>query len=47
METAEVIVVGLGAMGSAACRELASRGISVIAIDQYAPPHAWGSTHGF
>jgi sarcosine oxidase len=46
METAEVIVVGLGAMGSAACRELASRRISVIGIDQYAPPHAWGSTHG-
>jgi sarcosine oxidase len=46
MDTAEVIVVGLGAMGSAACRELASRGVSVIGIDQYMPPHAWGSTHG-
>jgi sarcosine oxidase len=46
MDTTEVIVVGLGAMGSAACRQLASRGASVIGIDQYAPPHAWGSTHG-
>jgi sarcosine oxidase len=46
MRTADVIVVGLGAMGSAACRQLASRGVSVIGIDQYAPPHAWGSTHG-
>jgi len=46
MPRADVIVVGLGAMGSAACRQLASRGVSVIGIDQYAPPHAWGSTHG-
>jgi len=41
-----VIVVGLGAMGSAACLQLAARGVSVIGIDQYAPPHPWGSTHG-
>ncbi len=41
-----MIVVGLGAMGSAACFQLAARGVSVIGIDQYAPPHPWGSTHG-
>jgi sarcosine oxidase len=41
-----VIVVGLGAMGSAACAHLAARGASVLGIDQFAPPHAWGSTHG-
>ena len=46
MRNAEVIVVGLGAMGSAACFQLASRGVPVIGIDQYAPPHPWGSTHG-
>ena len=46
MRTADVIVVGLGAMGSAASWRLASRGVSVIGIDQYAPPHPWGSTHG-
>jgi sarcosine oxidase len=46
MPTADVIVVGLGAMGSAACHQLAARGVSVIGIDQYAPPHKWGSTHG-
>jgi sarcosine oxidase len=46
MRNAEVIVVGLGAMGSAACFQLATRGVSVIGIDQYAPPHSWGSTHG-
>jgi sarcosine oxidase len=46
MHAADVIVVGLGAMGSAACAQLAARGASVIGIDQYAPPHPWGSTHG-
>ncbi len=40
------IVVGLGAMGSATCLQLARRGVSVIGIDQYAPPHSYGSTHG-
>src|SRR5205085_4935235 len=43
---ANVIVIGLGAMGSAACWQLAARGESVIGIDQYAPPHPYGSTHG-
>ena len=42
----DVIVVGLGAMGSAACAQLAERGVSVTGIDQFAPPHPWGSTHG-
>jgi sarcosine oxidase len=46
MRKAEVIVVGLGAMGSAACLQLAARGVSVLGIDRYAPPHPWGSTHG-
>jgi sarcosine oxidase len=41
-----VIVVGLGAMGSAACCQLSKRGVSVIGIDRYAPPHDRGSTHG-
>jgi sarcosine oxidase len=44
--TADVIVVGLGAMGSATCSQLAGRGLSVIGIDQYEPPHPYGSTHG-
>ncbi len=46
IDTTDVIVVGLGAMGSAACRQLAARGLSVTGIDQFAPPHPWGSTHG-
>jgi sarcosine oxidase len=46
LERADVVVVGLGAMGSAACAQLAMRGASVIGIDQYDPPHPYGSTHG-
>jgi len=42
----EVIVVGLGAMGSAATYQLAKRGAKVIGIDRYSPPHTLGSTHG-
>ncbi len=45
-EKADVIVVGLGAMGSATCLQLAQRGASVIGIDRYEPPHPYGSTHG-
>jgi sarcosine oxidase len=45
-ERADVVVVGLGAMGSAVCAQLATRGTSVIGIDQYDPPHPYGSTHG-
>lgn len=43
---ADVIVVGLGAMGSAVSYQLARRGAQVIGIDRFAPPHAFGSTHG-
>ena len=42
----DVAVVGLGAMGSAAAYHLARRGQRVVGIDQYAPPHALGSSHG-
>ena len=42
----DVIVIGLGAMGSAACYQLAKRGARVVGIDRYAPPHTFGSTHG-
>ena len=45
-ESFEVIVLGLGAMGSAAVYQLAKRGKRVLGIDQYAPPHTFGSTHG-
>lgn len=42
----DVIVIGLGAMGSAACYQLAKRGARVTGIDRFAPPHSFGSTHG-
>lgn len=42
----EVLVIGLGAMGSATLMHLAARGAKVLGIDQYAPPHVHGSTHG-
>jgi sarcosine oxidase len=42
----DVIVVGLGAMGSATAFHLARGGARVLGIDQFAPPHAMGSSHG-
>ncbi len=42
----DVIVVGLGAMGSAATYQLAKSGAKVLGIDRYSPPHIYGSTHG-
>jgi sarcosine oxidase len=44
--TYDVIVAGLGAAGSAAARALAMSGLRVLALDQFSPPHTWGSTHG-
>ncbi len=45
-QTADVIVVGLGAMGAAALHQLARRGVRVLGLDRYAPPHDRGSSHG-
>lgn len=45
-EPYDAIVLGLGAMGAAATYQLARRGAKVLGIDQYAPPHEFGSTHG-
>ena len=42
----DAIIIGLGAMGSAAACELAGRGARVLGMDRLAPPHALGSTHG-
>lgn len=46
MNKYDVIVVGLGAMGSASVYQLAKAGVNVLGIDQFAPPHKLGSTHG-
>jgi sarcosine oxidase len=42
----DVIVVGLGAMGSAAAYALAVRGLRVLGVDRHQPPHRHGSHHG-
>jgi sarcosine oxidase len=42
----DVIVIGLGAMGSATAYQLARRGARVLGIDRYHPPHDLGSSHG-
>lgn len=42
----EAIVVGLGAMGSAALYQLAKRGRRVLGIEQFRPGHDRGSSHG-
>jgi sarcosine oxidase len=44
--TYDAIVIGLGAMGSAAAYQLARRGAKVLGIDRFTPPHAFGSSHG-
>ena len=42
----DVIVVGLGAMGSATLHQLAHRGHRVLGLEQFTPAHAFGSSHG-
>lgn len=45
-QTYDVVVVGLGGMGSAAARHLARRGAAVLGVEQFTPAHALGSSHG-
>ena len=45
-KSADVIVVGLGAHGSASAWQLAKRGTNVIGFDAFKPPHTLGSSHG-
>ncbi len=42
----DVIVVGVGAMGSAATYHLARRGKKVLALERYSIPNEMGSSHG-
>lgn len=42
----DVIVGGLGGMGSSALCHLARRGVTTLGVDRYSPPHSQGSTHG-
>jgi sarcosine oxidase len=46
MRRFDVVVCGLGAMGSAAVHHLARRGRQVLGLERYAPGHDRGSSHG-
>lgn len=42
----DVIVLGLGGMGSAAVHHLARRGVRVLGLERFGPAHDRGSSHG-
>ena len=42
----DVIVLGLGGMGSAAAHHLAARSLRVLGLEQFHPAHDRGSSHG-
>lgn len=42
----DVVVVGCGGFGSACLTELSRRGLRVLGLDQFSPPHDRGSSHG-
>src|SRR5450756_3227404 len=42
----DAIVVGLGAMGSSTLFHLARLGMRALGLEQFAPGHALGSSHG-
>ena len=42
----DVIVAGIGGMGSATCATLAKRGKRVLGLEKFDIPHAMGSSHG-
>lgn len=46
MKCFDCIVIGFGGIGSAALREAARKGWSVLGIDRFGPAHDRGSSHG-
>src|SRR5690348_6180472 len=46
MPAFDVLVLGLGAVGSATVYWLARAGCRVLGIDRFDPPHRFGSSHG-
>lgn len=46
MHMYDVIVLGVGGMGSAACDHIARRGLDVLGIEQFHLAHDRGSSHG-
>lgn len=43
----DTIVLGVGAMGSATCYQLARRGRRVLGLERFGIPHGMGSSHGY
>ena len=46
MKSHDVIILGLGGMGSAAAAHLASRGRRVLGLERFTSPHHHGASHG-
>lgn len=46
MYNKEIVVVGLGVMGSAALYHLARRGVAPVGLEQYQIGHSSDSSHG-
>src|SRR5437762_9748717 len=42
----DVIIVGLGAMGSASAYHISKGRQRVLGLDRFQPPHQFGSSHG-
>jgi sarcosine oxidase len=46
MDAYDVVVIGVGGMGSATVYQLARRGVRVLGLEQFDIPHELGSSHG-
>ena len=46
MTSFDVILIGLGGMGSAAALRLAARGVRVLGLERFGPAHSRGASHG-
>lgn len=42
----DAVVIGIGAVGSAAAYHLAARGLDTLGLERYGIPHTMGSSHG-
>ncbi|MFD2201735.1 N-methyl-L-tryptophan oxidase [Shivajiella indica] len=42
----DIAVIGLGALGASTLWQLSKSGRNILGIDQFAPPHTMGSSHG-
>src|SRR5688572_10151279 len=43
----DIIVIGIGSMGSSACYHLAKRGVRVLGLERFDIPHERGAMHGY